>query len=285
MLLPMRIGFAEPIDKDSISLLPGTILFVSNRTGKFQIYTMKTNGTSIKRLTIDKDKDSGARWSPDGKKIVFVKNDQQIWLMDNNGANREFVYNGTSAAFSPDGKKLVFSKFGGDIYTGDDLYIYEISTKKVSNFAASIGSDYHPNWSAKLGKVVFTNYFYLYNCYFKNICVVNANGTKKTQLTDYDEYSSAFPDGPRWSPDGTKILYANHGSNQKDSLYTMSPTGAKNKCVAHSTGHDINSGVWSPDGKYFLCSMDGKYIYRLKLDLSEQNVLTSTASNYPMDWR
>ena len=47
------------------------IAFVSNRDGDFEIYTIKPDGTDLRRLTHSPGNDSHCVWSPDGEWIVF----------------------------------------------------------------------------------------------------------------------------------------------------------------------------------------------------------------------
>ncbi|HTS31037.1 MAG TPA: hypothetical protein VMH81_34435 [Bryobacteraceae bacterium] len=47
------------------------ILFTSDRDGRFEIYTVRTDGTGLKRLTNVPGSNAHASWSPDGSWIVF----------------------------------------------------------------------------------------------------------------------------------------------------------------------------------------------------------------------
>jgi TolB protein len=49
-----------------------TIAFASDRNGRFEIYTIRTDGSRLRRLT-DTGDDQRPRWSPDGKQIVFYR--------------------------------------------------------------------------------------------------------------------------------------------------------------------------------------------------------------------
>src|SRR5690606_41707755 len=48
-----------------------TILFTSLKDGDLDIYTMKTDGSNVRRLTNSEGYDGGAFFSPDGSKIVY----------------------------------------------------------------------------------------------------------------------------------------------------------------------------------------------------------------------
>jgi beta-lactamase regulating signal transducer with metallopeptidase domain/Tol biopolymer transport system component len=90
----------------------------------YQLYVMKTDGTQQRRLT-----KSGlnvyARFSPDGKKILFTrqtaKEGNSIWTMDTDGKNaREIVKEENLASpdgafWSPDGKQIAVIMFNWEL--------------------------------------------------------------------------------------------------------------------------------------------------------------------------
>ena len=68
------------------------IVFESNRSGNFEIYTINTDGSDIKQLTHDTSFDGTPAWSPDGKSIVFASErdkDPEIYIMNADGSNQK----------------------------------------------------------------------------------------------------------------------------------------------------------------------------------------------------
>ncbi|MFP5213334.1 MAG: Calx-beta domain-containing protein, partial [Acidobacteriota bacterium] len=171
----------------------------------------------------------------------------------------------------------------------DDLYIYNLTTKTQTKIVDEVGTDAMPDWSAKAGKIVFANRFnYLGGTYytsFNNIFTVRPDGSNLTDLTGYDEWDEAYPDSPRWSPDGTKIMCSNRGAGQAEFLQTMNADGSGVKGAAVIDGIPITTPVWSPDGRYFICQLTGR-IGRFSMDLSDKGWITpDTSTCYPMDWK
>jgi Tol biopolymer transport system component len=99
------------------------LVFVSWRTGDWELYAVDPDGTRLERLTRSAGEDTAARWSPDGKRIVFLsKRDARnpdhdsVYVMDANGLRQHALtrpgYLG-SPAWSPDGRYVLVPAAGG----------------------------------------------------------------------------------------------------------------------------------------------------------------------------
>jgi TolB protein len=72
-----------------------TIAFMSTRDGNWEIYSMKADGSGLKRLTDNAANDGLPTWSPDGKTLAFVSNQGgpwAIWAMSPDGSNRRKLF-------------------------------------------------------------------------------------------------------------------------------------------------------------------------------------------------
>jgi TolB protein len=106
-----RIDTAPTLSPDNRNLV-----FVSDRTGREQIYMRDMNSGSIYRLTFDGYSNSDPVWSPDGTHIVFsrsVNGRNQLFLMDPFGDNYQQLtsgrYDSEKPTWSPDGRQIVFA--------------------------------------------------------------------------------------------------------------------------------------------------------------------------------
>ncbi|HEY0081196.1 MAG TPA: hypothetical protein VGB61_00290, partial [Pyrinomonadaceae bacterium] len=116
-----------------------------------------------------------------------------------------------------------------------------------------------------------------------NICVMNADGSNVTSLTDVRADGS-----PAWSPDGTKIAF--HSTREGYShIYFISPSGG---AVTRLTVNDESllaesSPTWSPDGTRVAFIGDtetGSDIYTATLDGTVTRVTNSDSLKRSPAW-
>ena len=90
--------------------LKGTIVFVSDRSGALEIWRMHASGRDQKQLTKDNSPHADPKFSPDGKSILYtaVKGGfPEVWRMNRDGSDPKKVTAGLQASWSPDGKSIV----------------------------------------------------------------------------------------------------------------------------------------------------------------------------------
>jgi Tol biopolymer transport system component len=142
------------------------------------------------------------QWFPDGNKILFLENKNQIYSIDADGTNLSFISDigltsrhvwETSASeweqisISPDGDTIAFTSA---LYPSGELIDLEPSLTKAKNIAAPL-------------------------------FIISSNGTNRTQLTPALKGRYDFLDG--WSPDGRALVTAsiNYGSSDIRGGYTL----------------------------------------------------------------
>jgi TolB protein len=173
------------------------IIFTSTRDGDLELYSMKTDGTDVKRLTNRVGYDGGAYFSPDSKKIVWRSSvlpdektvadykrllkqnlvrptSMELWVANADGSNaKQVTQNGAAnfaPFFTPDGKRLIFASNTGD--------------PKRRNF---------------------------------EVYLINLDGTGLERVT----YGEQFDSFPMFSPNGKQLVWASnrHGKDHETNIF------------------------------------------------------------------
>ena len=166
----------------------------------------------------------------------------------------------TSPAWSPDGKKIAFVRLAKDVprfAEAHELYVMNADGSGIRRITHNSVYDDHPAWSPDGKWIAFTREDRagpaLGDVNF-DIWVMRADGTGAKQLTRMrdDEVD------PAWSPDGTQIaLLANDPNSAGGRIVAMRTDGshrrllAKVPLVGASSGeaYTLERPSWSPDGK------------------------------------
>ena len=74
--------------------------------------------------------------------------------------------------------------------------------------------------------------------------IMDLDGSNKTRLTD----SIARDGAPRWSPDGTKIVFDSNREDGTGQIYVMNVDGSEQKRLTHNPAGDDGYPSWSADG-------------------------------------
>ena len=225
------------------------IAFTSTRDGNAEIYVMDGDGRNQRRVTVNPAVDSLPAWSPDGKKIAFVSNRnnvnkdrQQIWVIDADGKNPIRLTDGWvdwGPDWSPDGTKILYDAHHGPEEHDVALAGLTVMDADGNNkrLLADGGVGVHPTWSPdgtriacisgdRVGKV-------------NQIYVVDVDGQNRRQLTHDFVYKRL----PSWSHDGKRIAYS--GDNV---IWVVDSDGENQKQLTWNAATEEHP-TWSPDSE------------------------------------
>jgi Tol biopolymer transport system component len=298
--------------------------------GEIYFIDYMTDGTfsAARRVTSNTYTDIFPTLSPDGRgKLVFDSNrfraagepvnTSNLFLMNHDGTELQFLTRGGSPTWSPRGpngaasKNIAFhasgsgtglpvNRFPGSATVDSDIFTVNVDDllkngavprNLTINRVATVDDD--PNWSPDGRKIIFTSYVNDPSTTITSaeIYIMNADGTGQAQLTN----DGLEKRGPAWSPDGTRILFARRsGEPNRDGVATFEVCvmdAVVNGAVTQLTSHlDIDpknlthlsalTPTWSPDGQAIVFQWTpSNQLWVMRADGSDQGQLTFPLGN------
>ena len=256
------------------------------------IWTMNADGSDLTRLTHNQSNEDTPVWSPDGKKIAFVKEVeeevevgslpdetttrliQKVVVMDADGCNQvelpvpkgKYAYEPT---WSANGEKIAFwypAEDGGIYFTNADGtgMPKRLTTPGLTGFEA------RPEWSPDGTQIAFQSNG---QDDWADIYVMDVSPEGDTsrpqRLTDDD---LLYAEEPSWSPDGTEIAF-----NSRGDIYKIDVNTLKETRLTNNQDHE-HDPTWSPDGEHIAFVRDNSAtsssaIYVMRSDGSDLSLV------------
>jgi Tol biopolymer transport system component len=230
----------------------GLLAFRSDRDGDAELFTLAATGENPAPLTENEGiVDSQPAWSPDGRRIAFVRTMPQsgrsdLWTATSEGKGRVRI---TSTPFperdpswSPDGTKIVYAArtrgsgpFRIFVAKPDGTARAQLTTQPLGS------ADRAPVWSPDGTKIAFMSDR---GGGFAEIYVMNADGTGEQALTANDVVDA----NPSWSPDGTRIAVERCCPDGSSDIFTIDVVTGVETNLTNSTSFMDFDPSWSPDG-------------------------------------
>lgn len=136
-----------------------SLVFVSDAGGQTDLWKavpadakkpwFESTGFTLTKLTNDPEADSSPRFTPDGKKLAWLRERGDLMLADADGKNVKRLiesWNEPAFEFSPDGTWLAYSK--EDEWFNDDIWLMPVDgSKPAFNVSQHPDDDAWPHWS------------------------------------------------------------------------------------------------------------------------------------------
>ena len=248
----------------------------ADESNTLQLYRIKEDGSSRRKITNSKHDSMMPAWSPDGNKVVFVRHGSDgmnLWISDPNGIGAEAITHSEGNVFPcwlPDSKHIVWTQMtpGKNPCEESRLLLMDTDSKQ---YRPLFSDSEQLRFSNSMGvvspdgrQVAFvSNRSGKFRIWLSNF---DGSGSKPISPTPWDDDAThRLPieqKVPHWSPDGKWIAHwegvqENHVGKRgviQDRETKSLVTATGNICIVGRDGknkRNVGQGkdpIWSPDG-------------------------------------
>src|SRR5581483_9921994 len=241
-----------------------TIVFVSNLSGRRNLWLVPSEGGWPVQLTVSDQRQIDPVWSPDGKWIVYASDydgdEQWDLFMVSPITGQVISLTNTpdvaemSPAWSPDNKVLAYVTKPRDSSTFEiDLLSLDHGTRlHFTSKTDKAWSNGDPKWSPDGKSIAFTRYRADEkdsNVYVQRL----ADEGEAVKLTPHDGEHTYWLAG--WAPSGKELLITSNADNGYDNVAVLDVASQKLEWLTHDQW-ETTAGAFSPDGKSVAYSAD-----------------------------
>jgi len=247
--------------RDRSSSAGSEIAFASNRGGNFDIYSLRADGTGVRRITNDPSADIAPSWSPDGKRIAFLSQRGLSKRLVKDGGFRVFVVSAGGGsvrlltrtpaqygrpAWAPNGRVIAVSLPNLPNFVAGMFLLSASDGQRTRVSRTGSLEDDWPTWSPDGSHMAFVA---MDACCppHEHVYLMRADGRARHPLTRGDVGRDS---APAWSPNGSRIAFSHAfrmGTRPwRAEIQTVSTDGTKLDTL--SRGHLDAEPAWSPDG-------------------------------------
>lgn len=216
--------------------------------GDYGIWSMRADGSGLTQLTPSEGTDGGPKWSPDGTQILFTRHlggvpgdpRSGVFAMNADGSEVRALSDDpetdyASADWSPDGNQILLLTYRPGEGNGYVLWVMNQDGSDLREiYRGPCGS---PQWSPSGNAILFQT--------GGTLQLLSIDSADRRTVVDGLDGDVAF----RWSPDGTRILYARPISfDEGEELHVVDVEDGNDEIVADGAEWRDPQPAWSPDG-------------------------------------
>jgi len=183
-------GFDSPVEND--------VVFMSDRSGNWDIWRMKPDGSDLVRLTFELDREEHPHWSADGSQIAYTNTSDGVHVMNADGSGDQLVPNTAGDCLVKD-----WGPCDKIFYTNGAGEVMEISPDGTGKRMLNDGNDGnypHGGWSPDCTEFVWGE------------GTPGSGGSANIQISPVSHFDPRQVLPPttspvEWSPGGDWILY------------------------------------------------------------------------------